>query len=95
MRIGPAWRGWSANRPPPIAHPNKARRPPRPRYYRPWKTLFIQLLRETLPKAERLRRAQARAYEEALHRYSNELLDDEEHQLILDRIKQFQHAFAS
>ena len=41
----------------------------------------------TQPKAERLRRARALAYEEALHRYSNELMDDEERMLLLDRIK--------
>ncbi len=49
----------------------------------------------TLPKAERLRRARARAYEEALARYSNELMDDEERQLLWDRIKRLQRALAS
>ena len=49
----------------------------------------------TLPKAERLRRARARAYEEALQRYAHELLDDEERQLLLDRIKRLQRSLAS
>ena len=49
----------------------------------------------TLPKAERLRRARARAYEEALQRYSHELLDDEERQLLWDRIQRLQRALAS
>ncbi len=49
----------------------------------------------TLPKAERLRRAQARAYEEALARYSNELMDAEERLEVLDRIKRLQRALAS
>ncbi len=49
----------------------------------------------TQSKAERLRRAQARAYEEALARYSNELLDDEERQLLWDRIRRLQRSLAS
>jgi hypothetical protein len=53
------------------------------------------LIKETLPKAERLRRARARAYEEALQRYAHELLDDEERQLLLDRIKRLQRSLAS
>jgi hypothetical protein len=42
---------------------------------------------KSLPKAEKRRRNQARAYEEALARYSNELLPDEERMPLLDRIK--------
>jgi hypothetical protein len=49
----------------------------------------------SLPKTERLRRVRARAYEEALQRYSHELLDDEERMLLLDRIKRLQKTFAS
>ena len=41
---------------------------------------------KSLPKAEKRRRNQARAYEEALARYSNELMDDEERMFLLDRI---------
>ncbi len=49
----------------------------------------------TQPKAERLRRAQARAYEEALTRYSNELMDSEERLILWDRIKRLQRVLAS
>ena len=44
------------------------------------------MIKETLPKALRLRRARALAYEEALHRYTNEMMGDEERMLLLDRI---------
>jgi hypothetical protein len=53
------------------------------------------VIKETLPKAERLCRAQARAYEEALARYSHELMDDEERMLLWDRIKHLQRILAS
>lgn len=49
----------------------------------------------TQPKAERLRRAQARAYEEALQRYAHELLSEEERLLLWDRIKRLQRSLAS
>ena len=52
------------------------------------------MIRETLPKAECLRRAQARAYEEALARYSNELMDDEERQLLFERIRRLRKRLA-
>jgi len=41
----------------------------------------------SVPKAERLRAARALALQEAANRYNHELLDDEEHQLLLDRIR--------
>jgi hypothetical protein len=47
------------------------------------------------PKAERIRRAQARAYEEALARYTHELMDDEERQILCDRIKRLQRTLVS
>ncbi len=43
------------------------------------------LIKESLTRAEKRHRNQDRAYEEVLHRYSNELLDDEERMLLLDR----------
>jgi hypothetical protein len=51
--------------------------------------------RPPTPKAERLRRARARAYEEALARYANELMDEEERQLLFVRIKRLQRVLAS
>jgi hypothetical protein len=53
------------------------------------------VIRGTVPKAERLRRVRARAYEEALQRYSNELMDDEERMLLLDRIRRLKKSLAS
>jgi len=41
----------------------------------------------SVPKEERLRIARARALNEAIDRFNHELLDDEERQLLLDRIK--------
>jgi hypothetical protein len=49
----------------------------------------------TQPKAERLRRARALAYEEALQRYSHELMDDEERLVLLDRIRRLKKSLAS
>jgi hypothetical protein len=45
------------------------------------------VIKESLAQVEKRRRNQARAYEEALQRYSNELMDDEERMVLLDRIK--------
>ena len=39
------------------------------------------------PKAERLRTARALALKEAEERFNNELMDDEERMLLLDRIR--------
>jgi hypothetical protein len=50
------------------------------------------LINKTLPKALRLRRARALAYEEALHRYSNEMMGDEERMLLLDRIRRLKRS---
>jgi hypothetical protein len=41
----------------------------------------------SVPKAERLRSARADALKEAVERFNNELMSDEERQLLLDRIK--------
>jgi hypothetical protein len=41
----------------------------------------------SVPKAERLRNARTLALKEAVERFNHELLDDEERQLLLDRIK--------
>lgn len=41
----------------------------------------------SVPKAERLRLARAHALKEAVVRFDNELMDDEERMLLLDRIK--------
>jgi len=41
----------------------------------------------SLPKEERLRTARALALKEAVDRFNNELMDDEERQLLLDCIK--------
>jgi hypothetical protein len=41
----------------------------------------------SVPKAEWLRTVRALALEEAVERFNHELLDDEERQLLLDRIK--------
>jgi hypothetical protein len=41
----------------------------------------------SVPKAERLRTVRALALKEAIDRYNNELMSDEERQLLLDRIK--------
>jgi hypothetical protein len=41
----------------------------------------------SLPKAERLRNARTLALKEAVERFNNELMDDEERQLLRDRIK--------
>jgi hypothetical protein len=40
-------------------------------------------------------KAPSRAYEEALQRYSHELMDDDERQMLLDRIKRLQRVLAS
>jgi hypothetical protein len=41
----------------------------------------------SVPKAERLRSARTLALKEAVERFNNELMDEEERQLLLDRIK--------
>jgi hypothetical protein len=41
----------------------------------------------SVPKAERLRIARALALKKAVERFNHELMDDEERQLLLDRIK--------
>jgi len=46
----------------------------------------------SVPKAERLRIARAHALKEAIARFNHELLDDEERQLLLDRIKRLRKA---
>jgi hypothetical protein len=53
------------------------------------------VIEKSVPKAERLRRARARAYEEAVQRYSHELLDDAERMLLLDRIRRLKKSLAS
>jgi hypothetical protein len=52
------------------------------------------LIEKSLPKAERVRRARALAYEEALERYNHELLDVEERCELLSRIKRLGRAIA-
>ncbi len=41
----------------------------------------------SVPKGERLRIARGHALKEAVERFNHELMDDEERQLLLDRIK--------
>ena len=53
------------------------------------------MIKETLPKATRLHRARARAYEEALQRYAHELLGDEERQVLRDRILRLERQILS
>ncbi len=49
----------------------------------------------SVPKTERLQNARALALKEAKDRYNNELLDDEERLLVLERIKRLQKLLAS
>jgi hypothetical protein len=55
----------------------------------------ITVIEKSLLKAERLRRARTRAHEEALQRFNNELMDDEELALLRDRIRRLQKSLAS
>jgi len=48
----------------------------------------------SVPKAERLRIARGHALKEAIVRFNNELLDDEERQLLLDLIKRLRQGKA-
>jgi hypothetical protein len=48
----------------------------------------------SVPKAERLRSARAHALKEAVERFNNELMSDEERQLLLDRIKRLRQGKA-
>jgi hypothetical protein len=41
----------------------------------------------SVPKAERLRTVRTLALKEAIDRFNHELMDDEERQLLLDRIR--------
>lgn len=50
----------------------------------------------SVPKAERLRISREHALKEAVHRFNNELMDDdEERMLLLERIKRLKKALAS
>jgi hypothetical protein len=53
------------------------------------------LIKETVPKAERLRRARDHALREAEERYRNELMDDDERLEVLARIKRLKRSLAS
>ena len=46
----------------------------------------------SVPKTERLRTARAHALKEAIARFNNELMDDEERMLLLDRIRRLRRA---
>jgi hypothetical protein len=46
----------------------------------------------SVPKTERLRIARTHALKEAIERFNNELMDDEERMLLLDRIKRLRWA---
>jgi hypothetical protein len=46
----------------------------------------------SVPKAERLRTARTLALKEAIERFNNELLPDEERMLLLDRIRRLRRA---
>jgi hypothetical protein len=48
----------------------------------------------SVPKAERLQTARAYALKEAIDRFNHELMDDEERQLLLDRIRRLRKALA-
>jgi hypothetical protein len=49
----------------------------------------------SLPKAERLRTARTHALKEAIERFDNELMDDEERMVLLDRIRRLKKSLAS
>jgi hypothetical protein len=48
----------------------------------------------SVPKAERLRTVRALTLKEAIDRFNHELMDDEERQLLLDRIKRLRQGKA-
>jgi hypothetical protein len=48
----------------------------------------------SVPKAERLRTVRALALKEAVARFNHKLMDDEERQLLLDRIKRLRQGKA-
>ena len=49
----------------------------------------------SVPKTERLRTARALALKEATVRFNHELIDDEERQLLLDRIKRLRKTLSA
>jgi hypothetical protein len=49
----------------------------------------------SVPKTERLRIARKHALEEAIERFDNELMDDEERMVLLDRIRRLKKSLAS